>query len=503
MSIEFPGEFPMLPPTVKFVTSIWHPNGVFFSRISSVFAYFFLVYIDGNVCISILHPPHVDETSGESLDERWLPTRSIASIMISIMSMLNDPNINSPANLSASVEYRDNRDKFTERCRALAQESLDKVPSHVVIPHPETNPKEREASILRHKALSEDDLLDDQPVVKKKEKKSSKKASKHKEIFEEEDESLDLKEQQNLTEPMNNYNEVVPIFLNPYGSKAKRSKHKVVTLDSLTILMYNVLRYPSVSGETRYEYIIDVILEAQADMIVLTQVSTVFFQKITNSDWIKDYYVISDPELQKETSLHVGVLLLSRFAPETTCFYPIHTRTSACFMYSAFSINKSNYLIGIISMDEGETERHLRFYQWGFAKNTMDHMKTLLPNHTAFIMGDFVMGAKSKENKYIMQSGWKDVWMEKHPKDPGYTLNPHENPLAHILYNKPTPLRRDRIYFDTSVQAAIRDVTLVGKKVIPGEKYKGKDLYPSDRFGIRVTLNTPRARIEEKSCSIM
>jgi hypothetical protein len=33
------------------------------------------VYPDGKVCISILHPPGVDEMSGELPEERWLPTQ--------------------------------------------------------------------------------------------------------------------------------------------------------------------------------------------------------------------------------------------------------------------------------------------------------------------------------------------------------------------------------------------------------------------------------------------
>lgn len=41
--------------------------------------------------------------SGERADERWLPTRSVGTILLSVISMLSQPNFSSPANVDASV----------------------------------------------------------------------------------------------------------------------------------------------------------------------------------------------------------------------------------------------------------------------------------------------------------------------------------------------------------------------------------------------------------------
>jgi ubiquitin-protein ligase len=62
-----------------------------------------VVYTDGKVCISILHPPGVDEMSGELPEERWLPTQTVTTILLSIISLLSAPNTSSPANVDASV----------------------------------------------------------------------------------------------------------------------------------------------------------------------------------------------------------------------------------------------------------------------------------------------------------------------------------------------------------------------------------------------------------------
>ena len=81
---------------------------------------FILVYPDGKVCISILHPPGTDEfNTQETADERWRPILGAESILLSVISMLNDPNIDSPANLDAAIEFRDSKESYRKKVRKL------------------------------------------------------------------------------------------------------------------------------------------------------------------------------------------------------------------------------------------------------------------------------------------------------------------------------------------------------------------------------------------------
>ncbi|BES91763.1 unnamed protein product [Nesidiocoris tenuis] len=88
--MRFPQDYPFSPPTLKFTTKLWHPN----------------IYDNGDVCISILHPPVDDPPSGELPCERWNPTQTVRTILLSVVSLLNEPNTFSPANVDASVMYR-------------------------------------------------------------------------------------------------------------------------------------------------------------------------------------------------------------------------------------------------------------------------------------------------------------------------------------------------------------------------------------------------------------
>ncbi|KAJ4461483.1 putative Ubiquitin-conjugating enzyme E2 7 [Paratrimastix pyriformis] len=109
--MEFPPEFPNKPPSITFTSQMWHPN----------------IYSDGRVCMSILHPPGDDEWGYESSAERWRPINSVESVLISLLALLSDPNDESPANVDASVMWRNNKPEFRRRVAhtvRLSQEAL-------------------------------------------------------------------------------------------------------------------------------------------------------------------------------------------------------------------------------------------------------------------------------------------------------------------------------------------------------------------------------------------
>jgi len=92
----FEEAYPNKPPTVKFVSQMFHPN----------------VYASGELCLDILQ-------------NRWSPTYDVAAILTSVQSLLNDPNTGSPANLEASNLYKDNRKEYTKRVRETVERSWE------------------------------------------------------------------------------------------------------------------------------------------------------------------------------------------------------------------------------------------------------------------------------------------------------------------------------------------------------------------------------------------
>ena len=108
--LTFPEDFPQSPPEMRFITEMFHPN----------------IYKDGKGCISILHNPGVDQfNEQERADEKWRPSLGVEQILVSVISMLNDPNCDSPANIDAAVMFRNNRKEYEKKVRQLALKSME------------------------------------------------------------------------------------------------------------------------------------------------------------------------------------------------------------------------------------------------------------------------------------------------------------------------------------------------------------------------------------------
>lgn len=73
LSLEFPCGYPYQAPKVKFETPCWHPN----------------VDQSGNICLDILK-------------EKWSALYDVRTILLSLQSLLGEPNNESPLNAQAA-----------------------------------------------------------------------------------------------------------------------------------------------------------------------------------------------------------------------------------------------------------------------------------------------------------------------------------------------------------------------------------------------------------------
>ncbi|KAI9141096.1 ubiquitin-conjugating enzyme [Paraphysoderma sedebokerense] len=106
--LKFPADYPLSPPSMKFTCDMFHPN----------------VYKDGTVCISILHPPGEDPNMYESSSERWSPVQSVEKILLSVVSMLAEPNDESGANIDACKIWRNDKNEFNKIVQDTVRKSL-------------------------------------------------------------------------------------------------------------------------------------------------------------------------------------------------------------------------------------------------------------------------------------------------------------------------------------------------------------------------------------------
>ena len=112
LTLKFPQDYPNHPPEVKFVTRVFHPNickSLEWQHRPDLLCFF--LDMDGSICLDILQ-------------QRWSASLDVSTLLISIRSLLTDPNPASPANSEAATLYRNHRREYERRVREYIDQQL-------------------------------------------------------------------------------------------------------------------------------------------------------------------------------------------------------------------------------------------------------------------------------------------------------------------------------------------------------------------------------------------
>ncbi|EFN56766.1 hypothetical protein CHLNCDRAFT_144242 [Chlorella variabilis] len=82
LTLAFTSEYPSKPPRVKFPPGFYHPN----------------VFPQGDVCLSILNP-----------EKGWRPSITVKQILVGVQELLDQPNVDDPANECYHAYKRDRK----------------------------------------------------------------------------------------------------------------------------------------------------------------------------------------------------------------------------------------------------------------------------------------------------------------------------------------------------------------------------------------------------------
>ncbi|XP_031327560.1 ubiquitin-conjugating enzyme E2 T-like isoform X2 [Photinus pyralis] len=97
LEILIPENYPFSPPSIKFLTKVYHPN----------------IDDSGRICLDLIKMPPKGN---------WKPTIGLEGLLIAIKMLLENPNPDDPLMMEIAEEFKNNKSEFERKARTCTED---------------------------------------------------------------------------------------------------------------------------------------------------------------------------------------------------------------------------------------------------------------------------------------------------------------------------------------------------------------------------------------------
>ncbi|MBN1809044.1 MAG: endonuclease/exonuclease/phosphatase family protein [Planctomycetes bacterium] len=239
------------------------------------------------------------------------------------------------------------------------------------------------------------------------------------------------------------------------------------------VATYNV-QDEDVSDERTRE-LMRVLVEVDADIIALQEVTPQFMGALARQPWLSGYRKFT--EEGKPPTDPGGEMILSREPVRRVEYTRLPGKDGRWMLAAHTTLDGKPLVVGIVNLEAALEAGQTRAMQLGTAFGRLG------PGPDAILAGSFNFGDGERENSHLA-GDYVDVWRTLRQGYAGYTWDMEKNERAKAgAFAGEKSRRLDRILFRSKRLNPV-DVELIGNRLA------GKDggTYPSDHFGVAVTF---------------
>eukprot|EP00754_Rhynchopus_humris_P014277 Rhum_TRINITY_DN14380_c10_g1::Rhum_TRINITY_DN14380_c10_g1_i1::g.84480::m.84480 len=191
---------------------------------------------------------------------------------------------------------------------------------------------------------------------------------------------------------------------------------KETDVDALTIMTYNVLfdhyMKETIQSTKRYQALMEVLREADCDVICLQEVQPAFLQELLKEEWVRGGYWTS-AEAECSSLYFSGVVILSRYPFSSIAVHDLPQtsgNTSPC-VFGRLSVDADTE-IAICSAHLAQSDLQVKTSQLA------NLLRITASCPSSVLIGDFNVHALN------LGEGYVDTWVESHKDNEGHTTLP-------------------------------------------------------------------------------